>query len=129
MTTRIAYFINAYPAVSHSFIRREIHGLEGQGFAVERVALRGWAGELVDDVDYDFASQRVLVPIAVVEASRGCVIGKPRAVFLSVVVGHSYGLAWGSTAALPFWLFCRGLRCAGEAEAGRRKPCSRPLRH
>ena len=52
MTSRIAYFVNAYPAVSHSFIRREIHGLEKQGFAVERIALRGWKGELVDKIDY-----------------------------------------------------------------------------
>lgn len=48
---RIAYFINQYPKVSHSFIRREILALERQGFAVQRIALRGWDAELVDGED------------------------------------------------------------------------------
>jgi glycosyltransferase involved in cell wall biosynthesis len=48
---RIAYFVNQYPKVSHSFIRREILALERLGFEVERIALRGWDGELVDEED------------------------------------------------------------------------------
>ena len=48
---RIAYFINQYPKVSHSFIRREILALERRGFEVQRIALRGWDGDLVDDED------------------------------------------------------------------------------
>ena len=48
---RIAYFINQYPKVSHSFIRREILALERQGFTVQRIALRGWDAELVDAED------------------------------------------------------------------------------
>jgi colanic acid/amylovoran biosynthesis glycosyltransferase len=39
---RIAYLINHYPAVSHSFIRREILALERQGHEVLRIAVRGW---------------------------------------------------------------------------------------
>ena len=50
---RIAYFVNQYPKVSHSFIRREIQSLERQGFAVQRIALRGWDSELVDASDRD----------------------------------------------------------------------------
>ena len=45
---RIAYLVNQYPKVSHSFIRREILALERQGFEVMRIALRGWDDELVD---------------------------------------------------------------------------------
>ncbi|WEK28389.1 MAG: glycosyltransferase family 4 protein [Candidatus Pseudomonas phytovorans] len=48
---RIAYFINQYPKVSHSFIRREILALERQGVAVQRIALRGWDAELQDPED------------------------------------------------------------------------------
>jgi len=48
---RIAYFINQYPKVSHSFIRREILALERQGFDIQRIALRGWDAELVDAED------------------------------------------------------------------------------
>lgn len=48
---KIAYFINQYPKVSHSFIRREILALERQGFEIQRIALRGWDAELVDAED------------------------------------------------------------------------------
>jgi colanic acid/amylovoran biosynthesis glycosyltransferase len=48
---RIAYFINHYPKVSHSFVRREILALERQGFVVQRIALRGWLDSLPDDED------------------------------------------------------------------------------
>jgi glycosyltransferase involved in cell wall biosynthesis len=48
---RIAYFVNQYPKVSHTFIRREIQALERQGFAIQRIALRGWDAELVDADD------------------------------------------------------------------------------
>ena len=39
---RIGYLINRYPAVSHSFIRREILALERQGHHVLRISVRGW---------------------------------------------------------------------------------------
>jgi glycosyltransferase involved in cell wall biosynthesis len=39
---RLAYLINQYPTVSHSFIRREILALERQGHEVLRIAVRGW---------------------------------------------------------------------------------------
>jgi len=48
---RVTYFTNQYPKVSHSFIRREILALERQGVNVIRVALRGWADDLVDADD------------------------------------------------------------------------------
>jgi colanic acid/amylovoran biosynthesis glycosyltransferase len=37
---RVAYFTNHYPAVSHTFIRREIRALESLGVTVHRYALR-----------------------------------------------------------------------------------------
>lgn len=48
---RIAYLVNQYPKISHSFIRREILALERQGVDVVRIALRGWNGELIDAED------------------------------------------------------------------------------
>lgn len=50
---RIAYFINQYPKVSHSFIRREILALERQGVDIQRIALRGWDAELHDAEDLE----------------------------------------------------------------------------
>ena len=48
---RIAYLINQYPKVSHSFIRREIQALERQGFDILRFSIRGWTDTLVDSED------------------------------------------------------------------------------
>lgn len=48
---RVAYFTNQYPAVSHTFIRREIEALERLGVSVVRVALRPAAGKVIHDPD------------------------------------------------------------------------------
>jgi glycosyltransferase involved in cell wall biosynthesis len=48
---KIAYFINQYPKVSHTFIRREIAALERTGVEIERIALRGWDAEVADAED------------------------------------------------------------------------------
>ena len=48
---RIAYLLNQYPKVSHSFIRREILALEREGFEIMRIALRGWNDDLRDAED------------------------------------------------------------------------------
>jgi glycosyltransferase involved in cell wall biosynthesis len=48
---RIAYLINQYPKISHSFIRREIAALERRGLGVLRVAVRGWNEDPPDDAD------------------------------------------------------------------------------
>lgn len=48
---RVAYLINQYPKVSHSFIRREVRALERAGIAVDRYALRGWADAVPDPED------------------------------------------------------------------------------
>ena len=45
---RIAYLINQYPTVSHSFIRREILALERRGIEVMRITLREWDAGLLD---------------------------------------------------------------------------------
>ena len=47
----VAYLVNQYPAVSHTFIRREIEALERLGVVVDRIALRGWDAEVVDAAD------------------------------------------------------------------------------
>jgi colanic acid/amylovoran biosynthesis glycosyltransferase len=49
---RVAYLVNLYPAVSHTFIRREILALERQGVAVQRIALHGWDTVLADEQDH-----------------------------------------------------------------------------
>jgi len=50
-SVRIGYLVNQYPAVSHSFIRREVLQLEQLGIPVVRFALKGWDNQLVDEED------------------------------------------------------------------------------
>jgi colanic acid/amylovoran biosynthesis glycosyltransferase len=61
LALKIAYFINHYPKVSHSFIRREILSLERQGFHVQRIALRGWDDPLPDEEDRQERQQTIYV--------------------------------------------------------------------
>ncbi|MBW4484831.1 MAG: glycosyltransferase family 4 protein [Tildeniella torsiva UHER 1998/13D] len=49
----IAYLVNQYPKVSHSFIRREIAALEAHGVTVARFSIRSCADELVDADDIE----------------------------------------------------------------------------
>jgi glycosyltransferase involved in cell wall biosynthesis len=51
MSLAIAYLINQYPKVSHSFIRREILSLEKSGIKILRFAIRSCTTELVDQAD------------------------------------------------------------------------------
>ncbi len=51
MPLTIAYLINQYPKVSHSFIRREIASLETHGIKIQRYAIRSCSTELVDEAD------------------------------------------------------------------------------
>jgi glycosyltransferase involved in cell wall biosynthesis len=48
---RVAYLVNAYPATSHSFIRREIQALEAHGLEVLRYSVRPTEGTLVSPED------------------------------------------------------------------------------
>jgi len=48
---KIAYLVNQYPKASHSFIRREILGLEACGLEVVRFSIRSCSTELVDAAD------------------------------------------------------------------------------
>src|SRR5215467_11111748 len=47
----VAYLVNQYPHVSHSFIRREIAALEAQGITVQRFSIRPSSENLVDPAD------------------------------------------------------------------------------
>jgi colanic acid/amylovoran biosynthesis glycosyltransferase len=48
---RVAYLVNQYPGISHTFIRREILALEAAGTSVARFSLRGWGDPLTDPAD------------------------------------------------------------------------------
>ncbi|OUC11645.1 MAG: colanic acid biosynthesis glycosyltransferase WcaL [Alkalinema sp. CACIAM 70d] len=50
---KVAYLVNQYPKVSHSFIRREIAAVEAAGLEVQRFSIRSCASELVDPADLE----------------------------------------------------------------------------
>jgi colanic acid/amylovoran biosynthesis glycosyltransferase len=58
---RIAYLVNRYPAVSHSFVRREILAIEALGHKVSRFSIRAPAADLPDAEDREEASKTSIV--------------------------------------------------------------------
>ena len=54
---RLAYLCNLYPAVSHSFVRREIAGVERAGHEVWRFSLRPARDDLKDEADLSEAAR------------------------------------------------------------------------
>ena len=122
---RIAYFVNQYPKVSHSFIRREILALERQGFEIQRIALRGWDAELVDAEDvrergrtrYVFQAGAVGFMLAVL----GILIKRPvrffRALKLALKMGMRADRPWpihlvylAEACRIVLWLKVSGVR-------------------
>jgi glycosyltransferase involved in cell wall biosynthesis len=62
----VAYLVNVYPKISHSFIRREIQALESLGVSVHRYAIRRTEEPLVDDADREeLAKTNVLLDLCV----------------------------------------------------------------
>jgi len=59
MSLNISYFVNLYPATTHTFIRREISGLESLGHSVQRLSMRRGT-DLVDEHDLDELSKTVV---------------------------------------------------------------------
>jgi len=61
MTMRIAYLVNRYPSVSHTFIRREIAALERAGIEVDRISIRESPHGYVDAADQAEAEQTTVL--------------------------------------------------------------------
>lgn len=103
---RIAYFVNQYPKVSHSFIRREILALERLGMVVQRIALRGLNEPLVDpdDISERLNTQYVLdsgmlnVLLSVIKT----LFLRPVAFFFALKLAIKMG--WNADRPLPYHL-------------------------
>jgi colanic acid/amylovoran biosynthesis glycosyltransferase len=110
---KIAYFINQYPKVSHSFIRREIMALERQGAEVVRIALRGWKDQIVDADDVAehaktyYVLQQGIAGLLMAMAAQ--LLRAPRA-FLSAL-GKAWQLSRGSDRPLPYHLIYLAEAC------------------
>jgi colanic acid/amylovoran biosynthesis glycosyltransferase len=103
---RIAYLVNQYPKVSHSFIRREILALEARGFAVQRIALRGWLDALADPEDrVERGRTRYVLRAGMVALLMGVIATCMRAPgrFLAAL-GLALRMAWHAERPLPYHL-------------------------
>ena len=103
---RIAYLINQYPKVSHSFIRREILALERAGVMVTRVAVRGWDDIAADSADAaEKARTRYLLHgglMPLVGAVLQCLLMRP--VAFAAALFSALRFARGSLRPLPLHL-------------------------
>ena len=120
---RIAYLVNCYPAPSHSFIRREIAGVEATGLTVLRYSIRAAPPSLPDP--RDAAEREVTTTVltqgvfALVGALAAQIITHPagflRAIGRALAMARaSWGSAWRQLAYLAeaAWL-CRAWRREG----------------
>ena len=120
---RIAYLVNCYPAPSHSFIRREIAGVEAAGLTVLRYSIRTAPPSLPDP--RDAAEREVTTTVltqgvfALVGALAAQIITHPagflRAIGRALAMARaSWGSAWRQLAYLAeaAWL-CRAWRREG----------------
>jgi colanic acid/amylovoran biosynthesis glycosyltransferase len=103
---RVSYFINQYPKVSHTFIRREILALERQGFTIQRISLRGWDEVLIDpeDVSEQEKTQYILKRglKGLVYATLKVFLLKPITTFKTLLLAMRMG--WRADRAMPFHL-------------------------
>lgn len=64
---KIAYLINQYPKISHSFIRREILALESLGIPITRFSVRSCQEPLIDEVDkQELEKTEVILDIGII---------------------------------------------------------------
>ena len=81
---KIAYLVNQYPGISHTFVRREIQALERQGIDVLRFAIRpSKAGLISDEYKAEDARTRHIVG-----TSKGAIISA----ILQAIIKHPLGV-------------------------------------
>ncbi len=119
---RVAYLVNQYPKVSHTFIRREILALESLGIQVDRFALRGWQEQVTDATD-TAEQQRTRYLLgrglpALVLALLKVLLSRPRAFCSALVL--ALRMARGSARGWPYHLAYLAEACVllGELSAG-----------
>jgi colanic acid/amylovoran biosynthesis glycosyltransferase len=92
---RVAYLANQYPKISHTFIRREINGLENQGIDVERFALRRSADRLINQADQDEADKTTYVldlgVLGLAQATLRCLLDRPWATLQTLLLAIRIG--------------------------------------
>ncbi len=98
----LAYLINQYPGISHTFIRREIEAMERRGAPILRYAIRSSANGLIAEEDRREAERtRYLVgtsPAAIAGAILESAFARPAACLKALIAAARIGI--GSDAGL-----------------------------
>src|SRR5260370_39344305 len=84
---RIVYLVNQYPAVTHTFIKREVNALERLGFDIIRVAARAGRA-LVDPGDLDEARRTTYLlrrPLRLLQAALSILALRPHRLFKALI--------------------------------------------
>jgi glycosyltransferase involved in cell wall biosynthesis len=90
----IAYLINQYPLISHSFIRREIEALEAQGLSVLRISIRRQESELTEEENVELAKTHFVLEQPVITFIRsvfGSLLKGPLPFFQALLLGLKAG--------------------------------------
>jgi len=94
---KVAYLVNYYPKVSHTFIRREIAALEALGHEVERYAIRTSGEVLVDEADKREAARTRLIvdvgPVGGASATAAVALADPTRFAEAVQLAARLGMA------------------------------------
>ena len=102
----VAYLINQYPKVSHSFIRREIQAVEAAGTEVVRVSVRPvTAQSLADPSDLDELKKTVFLlqhPFRLVFSALCWLAVRPRATFAAAQLALQAGRRTSRNKAIHF---------------------------
>ncbi len=119
----VAYLVNQYPKVSHSFIRREIQALERLGLTVHRFSQRGWNDALVDPEDIsEQARTRYILkagPLRIFAATCAALLAAPQR--FAKALGQAWRLSRQADRAPIFHLIYLAEACWLCAELKRRE--------
>lgn len=93
---RIAYLVNQYPSISHSFIRREIEALERQGVDVARFTIRASpVGAIAEEDRREAEKTRRIIgagPVAIARAIGASLLARPFASIAASIEALRLGL-------------------------------------
>lgn len=99
---KIAYLCNIYPAPTHTFIRREIKGVEQEGIQVKRISIRRTTDDLPSPEDIEELAKTFLIlergPLYVV--SKLLIVGVLRPIVTLRAFLRTFRLGWRSQAGI-----------------------------
>jgi glycosyltransferase involved in cell wall biosynthesis len=120
---RVAYLVNQYPKVSHSFIRREILALEHAGVQVERIALRGWNAVVADPADERERERTKYIlqsgALRLILATLRTLLAKPGKFFQALRLAYRRGRTADRSALHPFVCLVEACRLLDLVRAAR----------